>query len=161
MAELTADHHYQLKRFVKLVDEMSRCRFIESYRKQDRTIGVSVNEAGEKQWKHPTYDMEDFRSFLTLYRQVGYAKNDKPSLNLMDILDVVCQYASCDFRADIEKTRRTTQPLMSGQYSAMQLTRYKESFEPEKILTSKEILDALLNGLIFHQQRNMRRTLRS
>ena len=147
---LTPAHHYQLKRFVKLVDEMGRCRFIEAYRNRDQSIGAGTSDNGEEWRTHPTYDVEDLRSFLTSYRQVGYAKNDKPSMNLKDILDVVDLYASSELKNLTAQIRTTTLPLTEGRYSAFKFAQFKDNFEVEKSVTSGETLKALLNGLIFH-----------
>lgn len=62
-APLTPTHYHQLKRFVRLVTEMDRCRFISAYRANDQTIGAGTDENGVEWQKHPSYDAEDFRSY--------------------------------------------------------------------------------------------------
>lgn len=147
---LLPKHQHQLKRFVRLVDEMRRCRFINAYCTTDQTIGAGEDENGEEWHKNPTYHDENFRSFLTLYRQVGWAKNDPESVNLEKILNLVDLYAEPALKAKAAEIRRVTLPLMKGQYSAFKFTKFKDDFEPEKTVTSFETLDALMNGYVFH-----------
>lgn len=158
-AALTPEHHYQLKRFVRLVDEMSRCRFITAYRTQDQTVGAGEDDAGGEWRRNPTYDFEDLRSFLTTYRQVGHAKNDKPSVNLKDVLDVVDLYAGPELRRLTADIRATTLPHTEGRYSAFRFAKFKGDFEVDRCFTSGEVLKALLNGLIFHPDKRHAETI--
>jgi hypothetical protein len=158
-APLSPKHHHQLKRFVRLVDEMRRCRFISAYCDNDQSIGAGTDEVGIEWRQNPTYDEEDFRSFLTLYRQVGYATSDRESVNLGHILDAVDVYADATLKAKTAQVRSVTLPLMEGHYTAFRFTRFEGDFEPVKSVTSFETLKALMNGYIFHPDKKHAETL--
>jgi hypothetical protein len=159
-ASLTPKEHHQLKRFVRLVDEMRRCRFISAYCANDQAMGAGIDENGVEWRKNPTYDEEDLRSFLTLYRQVGYAKNDKESsVNLEHILDLVDTYADQDLKAKTAQVRSATLPLMKGEYSAIRFAKVDDDFKPVKSVTSFETLKTLMNGYIFHPDKKHAETL--
>jgi hypothetical protein len=157
---VTPTHHYQLKRFVRLVDEMSRSRFIQAYRSQDQTIAAGISKDGEDLSQNPEYDLEDLKSFLTCYRQVGYATSDKPSVNLKDIVNIVDLYAGPTLKANLVGLRSSTIfPRLEGRYECFRFTKFKENFEPEKSVTSGETLKALLNGLFFHPDKKHSATI--
>lgn len=149
---LTATHHYQLRRFVALVDEMSRSRLIERYRTQDHTISRGTNANGEPQEQNPEYDWENFRSFLLSFRQIAYAQKDRPSVNLKTILDITEQYASSALKEGIGKMREVVLPILEGRYIGIKVTKFKQGsdFEPERSFTSHEVMNILINGRLFH-----------
>jgi hypothetical protein len=144
---LTPEHRQQLRDFVRLVDDMSRSRFIETYRTQDHTISSDLDDDGTSKITAPDYDWEDFRSFLTVFRQVAISQNE--SIYFTKILNTVGRYASDELREKIGEMRTPLITRLEGRYRGMMFG--KETSEgPEISLTSHDILDALVNGQIFH-----------
>lgn len=84
-----------LQHFVRLVDGMSRCRFIEAYRSSSQSI--SCNEEGGV--SAPGYDWEDFRAFMTDFRQIAVAAREP--VRLKNICKLVESYASAALKADL------------------------------------------------------------
>lgn len=142
LPSLTSEHRDLLRHFVWLVDEMSRSRFIESCRRQKQTISFrdGVTTA-------PDYDWEDFRSFLTIFRQVAISRRER--VHITKIVSLLEGYASDDFRKRLDEVRTKIFPLLEGRYKGIRFGRDSQNGD-EISLTTAEILDALVNGQIFH-----------
>jgi hypothetical protein len=149
---LTPEHRDLLRHFVRLVDDMSRSRFIERYRTQDHKISCGPNGTIA-----PEYDWEDFRSFLTIFRQVAVSQGDP--VYLSKITGMVGRYASDDLRRKIAEMRSLVLPRLEGKYHGMKLGRDALEGKQAVSLTTHEILDALVNGYIFHPDKKHRQTI--
>jgi hypothetical protein len=143
---LTPKHRDLLQHFVRLVDDMSRSRFLERFRKQDHTVRFR-GEDGQPQITAPNYDWDDFRSFLTTFRQVAISKNE--TVHVFKITKVARDYASPALRAHLDRLDAGLRPLIKGDYAGISFGGVFPSGE-EISLTSPQVLDSLVNGLIFH-----------
>ncbi|QEG29281.1 hypothetical protein GobsT_40760 [Gemmata obscuriglobus] len=153
MALVSSVHksHYQLRKFVKVVSEMLLCRFGVAITSQSHTIASDASKPEGERTTHSTYDIEDYRSFLTLYRQVGWAKSDKPSLNLEKIVDVLEECSNdLKLRELTSYVRREALPKMKGDAAVVTLRRLDSGGQVLQELDGHEILDAFLNGEVFH-----------
>jgi hypothetical protein len=140
----------RLRRFIRITDEMSRCRFICRCREQKHGVSCGPGDDGEPRLTAPEYDWEDFRSFLTVFRQVAYNKGDKDTVNLEVILGIVEKYASPYLRSKLVPIKEEIIPRLKGQYRGILLARHNESGDPEYSLTTHQMLDALMYGDVFH-----------
>src|SRR5713101_2270609 len=61
----------QLRQFVRIVDSMSRRRFMERFREQDHSLSFVGGDVSG-----PNYDREDFEAFLTDFRKVAMSDNE-------------------------------------------------------------------------------------
>ena len=157
---LSQKHHHQLKRFVRLVEDMVRCRFLVTHQATDQTIARGVDSNGVQTDQNPTYDKEDFLAFLTRYRQVGYNRSDRPSVNFKHVLDVADLYASDAMKQATAALRSEVFPFMEGKYSAFQFAKFDEqTLEPVKTLTSFQTFEALINGDFFHPDKKYADTI--
>src|SRR5688572_3338748 len=82
----------QLRLFVQAVCDMVDSRFIQHSNKQDHSIEVKRLDNGDWNITAPDYDWEDFRSFLTNFRQVAFS--DKEPIYLPRIRNIASQYGS-------------------------------------------------------------------
>lgn len=145
-----------LRHFVRLVDEMSRSRFVERYRKQDHSISCKTGEDGEPLVTGPEYDWEDFQSFLTTFRQVAISRRE--TVYILRVIDAVAPYATPAFRVQLSGMRDILKQRLEANYSGMCFGG-KTPTGQEVSLTTFEILDALVNGRIFHADKKHRPTL--
>jgi hypothetical protein len=152
---LTPDHRELLRHFVGLVDDMSRSRFIERYRKQDHTISFRDKD-GQPPLRAPEYDWEDFRSFLTAFRQV--AVSSREPVYVFRVVNLLWQYASPKLREQLAQLRKDLAPILEGRYEGIRFGGETPSGS-EVSFTSQEILDALVNGQVFHANRERRPTV--
>jgi hypothetical protein len=76
----------QLRQFVRLVHEMRVSRFIRTAESQDHSIRSNRLDDGLYRITTPDYDLEDFRSFLTLFRQVALSKAEPVYASVDDML---------------------------------------------------------------------------
>lgn len=143
---LSPEERNQLRRFVRLVDEMSRSRFIETYRTQDHAISFGTEDDGASRITAPEYDWEDFRSFLTVFRQVAILQQEPAHLGR--ILTIIGRYASSELQKKLRLMRKDIFARLDGRYSNMKLGRTVNG--KEMSLGASEVLDALVNGMVFH-----------
>jgi hypothetical protein len=148
---LTPEHRELLRHFVRLVDDMSRSRLIERYRTQDHTISRDGPDA-----RVPDYDWEDFRSFLTTFRQVAISSQEP--VYVFKVLKIVGRYASPQLREELGPFKKDLARLLEGNYPGI-ICLGEESGEGDMPLTSNEILIALINGQIFHADSSHRQTV--
>ena len=152
----TPEHREQLRYFVYLVDDMRRSRFVERYRTQDHTISCRPEDEGP-QITAPEYDWQDFRSFLTTFRQV--AISNREPVYLFRILGILWRYASPELQKQLAELRAELVSRLEGEYVGIRYGRELPSGE-EVSFTSREILDALVNGQVFHADASHRWTLK-
>lgn len=152
---LTEPHREQLRDFVRLVDEMSRSRFMERYRTQDHTVSCGPREDGQYGVTAPDYDWEDFRSFLTVFRQVAISKDE--SVHFIKVIQTVGRYASDRLRPELRKMRKFLAPLLEGRYRGLMVGRDLPT--GEQSFSTHEILDAIVNGKVFHGDKRHRKTV--
>jgi hypothetical protein len=82
----TADERDRLRLFVRTAHEMRDTRYIQAITKNPQSMGAGFDENGDPFSKIPSYDWEDFRSFLTLFRKVAAAEDE--SIYLPKILNL-------------------------------------------------------------------------
>ncbi len=143
---LTAEERTQLKQFVRLVHDMLHSRFIERVKVQDHSIKSERLENGQYLITVPDYDWEDFRSFLTAFRQVAMSERD--TVYLTRIRNIVARHGSELVRGELAKLKSRIIPIIEGRLTGI---RFGHNVPGEDIsFTSFELLEALVNGLVFH-----------
>src|SRR5258708_5143899 len=153
---LTPEHRELLRHFVRLIDDMSRSRFIETYRKQDHKI--SFDAKAEPPITAPEYDWEDFRSFLTMFRQICVSRRE--IVYVFRIMDIVKPYVSPRMIENMDRMEADLKPLLEGKWEGIRFCRETPTGETEFNLTSFEILDVLINGQIFHADKRHRAAIK-
>jgi hypothetical protein len=147
----TPEHRERLRQFVYLVDDMNRSRFVERCRTQDHSIACQG-----PQITAPEYDWEDFRSFLTTFRQVAISKSEP--VYVFRIIGILRRYASPELQKQLAALRDELAPRLEGEYVGIRYGRELPSGE-EVSFTSREALNALVNGQVFHADASHRWTL--
>jgi hypothetical protein len=147
MKKLISDAEYsQLKRFVRLVLDMNKCRFIQRAKTQTHEISMERLPDGNAKIIAPDYDWEDFRSFLTVFRQIALSRKD--SVYLPKIKNIIAKHADSGIRKELDELRKNIFPIIEGKYAGM---KFGAEIEGKEIsLTSFELLDAIVNGEVFH-----------
>lgn len=145
-----------LSHFVRLVDDMSRSRFIQRCRTQDHTISCNPTDEGPG-ITAPEYDGEDFDAFLSRFRQVALNKRD--SVYVFKVLGIAGKYASADLRKQLRPCRKHLTALLEQRHEGMRFCGQSPSGQ-EISLSSQETLDAIVNGLSFHPGAEHRETIR-
>lgn len=140
----TSEEREQLRQFVRVIDSMSRRRFMERFREQKHTISFVGEVTG------PNYDKEDFEAFLTDFRKV--AMSDSEPIYLTKVLQTVGKYATEDLRSNLKLFRTHLIPLLEGKKTLMTYT-YPRG-EEAITLSLEQILSTLVNGEIFHVDPN-------
>jgi hypothetical protein len=130
---------------------MHRSRFVERCWTQDHSITCQG-----PQITAPEYDWEDFRSFLTTFRQVAISKSEP--VYVFRIIGILRRYASPELQKQLAALRDELAPRLEGDYVGIRYGRELPNGE-EVSFTSREILDALVNGQIFHADASHRSTL--
>jgi hypothetical protein len=151
---ITSEHRELLRHFVRLVDEMRRCQFIETYNKQDHTISFAPTDGGEPAITAPEYDWEGFVAFLTIFRQLAISK--KEQVYLFRISTVVSRYASPNLQEQLAAMEAALKPLLEGKHQGLRFGREPSPDQDAISLTSFEILDAIVNGRVFHADKKHR-----
>jgi hypothetical protein len=147
MSKLISDiEHSQLKQFVQLVLDMKKSRFIQRAKTQRHDIYFVDTSDGSTKITAPDYDWEDFRSFLTIFRQIALSKQEP--IYLPKIKNIMAKYANSGLRKELDELRSDIFPIIEGKYIGMKLG--VELDGKEISLTSYELLDAIVNGIVFH-----------
>lgn len=144
--ELTAEDRETLRTYVRLVYDMSECRFIKSIRNEDQTVSGSVDENGNPTTSGPDYDWEDFRSFMTVFRKVAINENDRTYFT--KILKIVGKYAGDAFRGVLKKSKKEAMARLKGYWTGILVGAVIEGKEVKYNVA--QLLDAITNGEIFH-----------
>jgi hypothetical protein len=108
----------QLREFVRVVDAMSRRRFIETFRRHDQSVSSDGVLTG------PDYDREDFDAFLTDFRKV--AMSDGERIYLTKVMKTVGKFASDSLRKELKELRDRIFPLLEGKVQSMTLGYERE-----------------------------------
>jgi hypothetical protein len=147
MSKLISDIEYsQLKQFVHLVLDMEKTRFIQRAKTQRHDIYIVDTSDGITKITAPDYDWEDFRSFLTIFRQVALSKQEP--VYLPKIKNIMAKYAKSDLHRELDELRSNIFPIIEGKYIEMKLGAELDGKEIS--LTSYELLDAIVNRIVFH-----------
>jgi mRNA-degrading endonuclease RelE of RelBE toxin-antitoxin system len=136
----------QLKQFVRAVYDMVDSRFMEKVKIQDHSVKMERVDSGEYRLTYPDYDWEDFRSFLTTFRQI--AMSEREPVYLPTIRNVVSRYGSQDLRDELKKFKQHVIPIIEGRLSGIRFG--KQTVEGEVSFSGYQLLDALVNGFVFH-----------
>jgi len=136
---------------------MIRSRFVEMFDRQTRSISSEVEQDGSLSLLPPNYDVDDFKSFLTTFRQVFVSKNEP--VYFFRITQVIKKYASPEFQHYMAVVEEALRPILEGKHHYKHRLVW-ESAAGERSLTSAQILDALINGKVFHADRKHRRAVK-
>ena len=136
----------QLAHFERLVQGMINCRIIQKAQTQDHPIKAERIDNETFLMTTPDYDREDFRSFLTIFRQVAVLK-DEP-IYIIKIMNIESRYANNDLRKEPKEIKLKINPILEGRYVAMKFGVNTEG--GDYMLTSRQLLDALVNSNVFH-----------
>jgi hypothetical protein len=147
--ELSPEDRNQLRDFVRLVAEMSRSRFIQTWKAQDQTVTF---RGGNPAPMWPTYDLEDFRSFLTMFRQVALLTSESVYFN--KVFGTVGKYATPERRQNLPAVKRMLNDLLGGRVAIMGLEDASGGS-----LSLPQALEALVNGKYFHANAEHRGTV--
>jgi hypothetical protein len=139
----------QLKRFVRATHEMTNSRFIKAVSGSQQVMGIEIAQGGERRFVAPTYDWEDFRSFLTIFRKIALS-SDEP-IYLPKIIRIVEHYGDMDTRNYIRDSRREIIAIIEGRFGAL---RWGDS-QRGKLYGGRQILDVLVNGVVFHEGQDL------
>jgi hypothetical protein len=150
---ITDAEQKQLKRFIRLVFDMEQSRFIQRAKTQNHNIRADRISDDEFEMTVPDYDWEDFRSFLTAFRQIALSKKD--STYLLKIRNIVARYADDSLRVELGKFKSHLSPILEGKYVGIRLGA--EIQGEEVSLTSYELLDAVVNSVVFHPREDKER----
>ena len=141
------EHQRQLKQFVFAVYDMADSRFIKRAQAQDHSVKSDPVENGDNRITAPDYDAEDFMAFLTTFRQLAMLQ--KESIYLPRIRNIIERYASDQWRDGLKVVKAQVVPQIQGRFLGMRLVRGTP--EHGKSLASYQMLNALVNGRIFHR----------
>jgi hypothetical protein len=144
-AAMTAVEREALRNFVRLVYRMDKSRFIKSVRTQSQTISW---QQGDADVTGPNYDWEDFRSFMTDFRQVAINKRD--SAYFTKILGIAGRYGNDEFGRMLKDNKKKTMAILEGYYSGFQVEGEVDGKQVS--YNTAELLDAITNGEIFHSE---------
>lgn len=136
----------QLEAFVRLVLAMHQCRFVRRVRTQDHSLRVEPLKGGGYRVIAPDYDWDDLRSFLTAFRQI--ALSDSEPVYLPRIRNIISKYAGEVLREELKKLKTHIVPIIEGKLEDVRFG--KELPDGDISLSSYELLDVLVNGVIFH-----------
>jgi hypothetical protein len=153
---LSAEERRQLKCFVRLVEEMLDSRFYRRVPEMDHSLSYSVSPEGEPQFKTPDYDWEDARSFLATFRQI--AVNEMDSVYITRIRNIVSQHAGPSFQADLRVLKSHVVRVLSGKHGMASLGITTNAGQVQH-LSGAAILDALVNGEVFHSGADFEQTI--
>jgi hypothetical protein len=142
----TMDEQDRLRLFIRTTHKMRDSRYIQDITKHHRTMSAGFNENGEPMFSNPTYDWEDFCSFLTMFRKIAAAKNE--SIYLPKILKLVMRCSSEDVRDIWRDGIDQINAIIEGRFSAIQYAIGTP--DGRKKYTGAQVLDVLINGLVFH-----------
>jgi hypothetical protein len=137
---LSPSEREQLRQFVRVVDSMSRRRFMERFRQQDHTLRFIGEVAG------PEYDREDFEAFLTDFRKVAMSTSEP--IYLTKVLKTVGKYATDELREQLKGFYEDLVPRLEGR-KALMTYNYPRG-DKTISLTLEQVLSTLVNGEIFH-----------
>lgn len=153
--ELKPEHHAMFRAFVRLVHELEQCRFMQQYKQQDHTVSRWTDANGGAITSAPTYDWEDFRSFMTIFRKIGIATGEPT--HLAKIFKLAGLYASDALRARLRTARPQVMAVMFGTWSGMQVGG---RIDGKKVsFSTAELLDMVTNGMIFHEDSKHRQAV--
>src|SRR5437868_4221598 len=108
-AGMSDEDRERLKQFVRGVYDMLDSRFMERAKTQNHSVKMERVESGEYRLTYPDYDWEDFRSFLTTFRQV--AMSSREPIYLPSIRNIVSKYGSQQLRDELKQLKQHIIPI--------------------------------------------------
>jgi hypothetical protein len=142
----SAEERRQIRYFVRLVEDMLQSRFYHCISEMDHSVSCDFSSEGRSQLTTPDYDWEDFRSFLTSFRQI--ALNERDAVYVYTIRNIISRFADPRFRNDLRAVRAHLTAVLSGNRRPVFLGVRTEAGEVQ--LSGAGLLDALVNGELFH-----------
>ena len=136
----TSDDLEQLRQFVRVVDSMSRSRFMDEFRKQDHSLNCEGEVTG------PTYDQNDFKAFLTDFRKIAMLTGE--AVYLRKVLTTIGKLASTELRQALSPFYEDVMPMIEGRKTMMTLS-YPVG-DTKVRMSLQQVLSTLVNGEIFH-----------
>jgi hypothetical protein len=143
----TVGEQDQLRRFVRLTHNMRDSRYMREVVRNPQSMGAGVGLDGESIVNNPTYDWDDFCSFLTMFRKVA-CSDDEP-VYLPKILNIVMRYSPNNVREMWREPAKQINAVITHRFSAIQYS--VATPEGRKKYTGSQVLDILINGRIFHE----------
>lgn len=101
---------------------------------------------GQPQFVVPTYDWDDFRSFLTGFRIV--ISNDEP-IYLPNMINIAMKYSDDPVRDAWRDHTRLINAILAGKFNGLQYG--VGPIEKRTLYNGRQLLDILINGKIFHE----------
>lgn len=124
---------------------------MQEFRSQEHGLPCSPED------KAPEYDWENFRSFLTTFRQLAISRNE--TVYVFKVVRILQDYASPWLKEQLSRFTPEFSGLLDKTYQGFTLNGKTDTGE-EVSLTSPEILDAIINGRVFHADKKHGPTLK-
>lgn len=109
-------------------------------------MSAGLDENGNPTFNNPTYDWDDFCSFLTMFRKVAHAEQEQ--IYLPSILKIIMRYSPDEVRDIWRDAVRRINAIIEGRSAVIQYS--VSTAEGRKKFTGSQVLNCLINGLIFH-----------
>lgn len=146
-ATVKPEERLRLRNFVRLVGEMLQSRFWVRVLSMDHTITFENAPDGQScTLTAPEYDKDDFRSFLTSFRQIALNKSDP--VYITSIRNIISRYAHEQHKEGLRNLKKHIGNALEGRFTTMKMGLPTESGPVE--LCGVELLDAIVNGEVFH-----------
>jgi hypothetical protein len=110
---------------------------------------------GEPQHKAPDYDWEDFRSFLLSFRQISL--NVSEPVYITTIRNIIARYADPKYHDDLRVIKKHLAAILSGKRNVGMM--HMKTDEGLVELSGAALLDALVNGELFHSDADYEKIL--
>lgn len=136
-----------LRLFCRLVDDIGRCRLIRSaHASPSWQFKLGTDAVGNAVIDGPSFDWEDFRSFLTLFRRL-IAHDEKT--NLPNVMKVITRIAPEEKRAGLRETRKHVERHIRADEGPLQVGGHDRD-GVKRMFNPREIVDVVMNADVFH-----------
>jgi hypothetical protein len=143
---ITEAEESTLRQFCKVVDEIHECRFMKRAQTQNHNITVDRDPSKNH---IPHYDMDEFRSFATLFRKL--VSNGEPA-HLFRVMNIIKRYAPADVQHTFKDIKRELNREADHPFIQIAIGKPDE----EVPYTPRKICDVLFNGVVFHNDLTLR-----
>jgi len=146
MPDLSDSNVRTLQTFCRLVSDLAEARLIKTLLSRERIhLKMGTDAAGRPAYSGDLVDWDDFRSFLTLFRQLIAPK--EPAY-LPRVLKSISLRISLDDAKGLRQTRKELVSLIDSPTNHIQIG-YPTADGPV-FLSTKQLVDVVLNGAVFH-----------
>jgi hypothetical protein len=141
-----------LRKFRKICDEVTSCRFVKNLQIQDHSFTSENLPDGSVRNRYPNYDKDDFLAFLTHYRKLVA---DKEPTNIFKVLKIIARYATDEERASLKEIRRmlVAEAKHPPSQIAIGLPGNETAYTPE------QIENVVFNAQVFHSNDDLQNDL--